>query len=268
MIEGRGLLNKLLCQNKIPRLFVDNQLVIASCQLPDGQDDIERSLGLIIEYTKKAQDHGAEIVCFPECFLQGYVVDHRARERAIDLSSELFIGILAQLAHVDPILVIGFIELRGDNLYNSAFVVKNGEVLGNYRKTNLIGQEKDTFEPGHDVPIFKVGGMMFGINICYDLNFPDCAAAVADQGAKLLVCPCNNMLSRKNAEKWKHKHNEIRSKRSIETGLWLLSSDVTGKTESRISYGPTALINRDGVVVSQVPLLESGLLVQEIDVGV
>ena len=247
---------------------MDDQVVIASCQLPDVHDDIDRSVGLIIEYAKQAQNRGAKLVCFPECFLQGYVVDHRTRERAVDLSSDIFVSILAQLAHVDPVLVIGIIELRGDDLFNSAIVVKKGELLGTYRKTNLIGQEKDTFEPGLEFPIFQVEDMKFGINICYDLNFSACAAAVADQGAELLVCPCNNMLRRKIAEKWKHKHNEIRSKRSAETGLWLLSSDVTGKTDSHISYGPTVLIDQDGIVVGQVPLLESGLLVWGIGANV
>ena len=244
------------------------QVVIASCQLPDVHENIERSVGLIIVYAKQAHDRGAKLVCYPECFLQGYVVDYRARERAIDLSSDAFSEILAQLAHIDPVLVIGLIELEDDVLYNSAVVIEKGVLLGTYRKANVIGQENATFQPGHKFPVFQIGDMKFGINICYDLSFPACAAAVADQGANLLVCPCNNMLPHKIAEEWKHKHNEIRSKRSKETGLWLLSSDVTGETGSHISYGPTALIDRSGVVVNQIPLLESGLLVQGIDVYV
>jgi len=38
-------------------------------------------------------------------------------------------------------------------------------------------------------PIFEVAGLSFGINICYDTIFTEAAAAVADRGGKLIVCP-------------------------------------------------------------------------------
>ena len=79
-----------------------------------------------------------------------------------------------------------------------------------------------------------------------------------------MVCPCYNMLSYGNAEKWKFKHNAIRAERTVETGLWLISADVTGERDGQISYGPTALIDPHGSVVTQVPLLEEGMIVQEI----
>ncbi|HAH44739.1 MAG TPA: carbon-nitrogen hydrolase family protein, partial [Planctomycetaceae bacterium] len=41
-------------------------------------------------------------------------------------------------------------------------------------------------------------------------------------------------------------------------------ADVTGKRDGQIAYGPTALIDPEGTVVAQVPLMEEGLLVQEI----
>jgi 5-aminopentanamidase len=67
-----------------------------------------------------------------------------------------------------------------------------------------------------------------------------------------------------NAEKWKDKHNECWAQRAIESGLWIMSADVTGEREGRISYGPTALISPQGEVLSQVPLLQEGMIVQEI----
>lgn len=57
---------------------------------------------------------------------------------------------------------------------------------------------------------------------------------------------------------------EIRCERARETGLWLLSSDVTGERGERISYGPTALIDPDGVVTEQLPLLAPGVLLVDV----
>lgn len=243
---------------------MNRSIIIAACQLADIQDDLDQSLTKIIESAMRAADQGAQLVCFPECYLQGYTTDERqARQRAIDVSSDLFTEILKRLAEVPPLLVIGMIEKEGDKLYITAVVVKQGELLGCYRKVKLAPFES-VFESGEQVPIFEVEGLRFGINICYDTNFSECAAAIANQGAHLMVCPCYNMLSYGNAEKWKPKHNTIRAERTVETGLWLISADVTGEREGQISYGPTALIDSQGTIVTQVPLLEEGMIVHEI----
>ncbi len=245
-----------------------NKVVIASCQLPDVHEDIEQSLNLIINYANEAETQGAKLVCYPECYLQGHIVNRRTRELALDISSNAFKGILYRLAEIRSVLVIGLIEIEGQKIYNTAAVVKQGQLLGTYRKVNLCGEENGIFEPGSEFPVFETDGLKFGINICFDLNFPESTKTVSNQNVDLLVCPCNNMMHRENALKWKFKHNEIRAERSIEAGIWLISSDVTGERDNCISYGPTALINRKGVVVAQLPLLEQGLLVHEIEPNV
>ncbi|MFH1300232.1 MAG: carbon-nitrogen hydrolase family protein [Planctomycetota bacterium] len=240
------------------------QFTVAACQLFDVQDDLEQSLETIIDFATRASERGAMLVCFPECYLQGYVVEERqARRRAIDLASVQFAEILKMLRPVQPTLVIGMIEMAGESLHITAVVVKRGKLLGHHRKNRLAPGER-LFAPGVETPLFEVDGLRFGINICYELNLPECAAAVASQGASLVVCPCYNMLHPENAETWKEKHNAIRAERTRESGLWLLSSDVTGERDGQISYGPTAAIDPGGVVVSQVPLMQEGLLVQEI----
>ncbi len=75
------------------------------------------------------------------------------------------------------------------------------------------------------------------------------------------------MMRRETAEKWKYKHNEGRAERAKEGKLWLLSSDVTGEQKGRISYGPTALINKNGSVVKQLPLMQEGLLVHTLELS-
>ncbi len=64
---------------------MNQQITIAACQLVDIQDDLDQSLTKIIETATHAAENGAQLVCFPECYLQGYTVDERqAREPAID----------------------------------------------------------------------------------------------------------------------------------------------------------------------------------------
>jgi predicted amidohydrolase len=199
--------------------------------------------------------------------LQGYFVTKKHLERyAIDFGSPDFDVILRRLAHIRPTLVFGVIERLGAELYNSVAIVDKGKLIGTYRKTYLVPGEA-LFKAGDSYPVFDHRGVKYGVNICYDTNFPNAAAPLAKQGARVLLVSAQNMMKRESAEKWKRRHNEIRADRVKETGMWLVSADVTGeRDESHIGYGPTAVINPAGEVVAQVPLMETGMVIAEIEV--
>jgi predicted amidohydrolase len=211
-----------------------------------------------------AEAEGAALLCFPEGFLQGYLTEESpARRSALDLGSPKFEAVLSRLPKTGPMIVMGLIEAENGRLFNTAVAVNHGVVAGRYRKTHLLAGER-IFDPGEDCPIFEVASLRFGINICYDTSFPEAAQKVADRGASLILCPANNMLRRSTAEKLKDQHNAVRAERCRETGLWLVSADVTGERDGHVSWGPTAVLNPDGEVVAQLPLEKVGLLVFDI----
>jgi predicted amidohydrolase len=196
--------------------------------------------------------------------LQGYLTDPvLARRHAIDLASEQFSAVLAALRDLNPTVVFGLIETDGKDLFNTAVVVRGGRLHGRYRKNRILLAER-VFGIGEEWPVFEAGDLRFGINICADTGVPEPAAAVAAMGARLVVCPANNMLPRATAEAWRDRHNEIRARRARENGIWLISSDVTGERDDRVSYGPTAVIDPAGHVVAQLPLTQVGVLCAEI----
>lgn len=237
---------------------------VAACQVPDVREDRDAALRWMQVHAQQASADGARLVCFPECFLQGYLTEERqARRQAIDLGSSDFDAVLEQLGSVGPTLVFGLIEINAGTLFNTAVVVEGGRLMGRYRKSHLLSGEQ-FFQAGTSWPVFHAGGLAFGINICADTGIPEPAAAVASRGAKLIVCPANNMMKREAALKWKHRHNVIRAQRARENGVWLLSADVTGERDDRIALGPTAVIDPAGNVIAQVPLSEIGMVVTEI----
>jgi len=172
---------------------------------------------------------------------------------ALDLASPAFEAVLNRLPKTGPMIVMGLIEAEEGRLFNTAIVVDHSTVIGRYRKAHLLGGEQ-IFDAGSESHVFEIGGLRFGINICYDTNFPEAARKIADLGASLIVCPVNNMLRRKTAEALKDSHNSVRGERCRETGLWLVSADVTGERDGSISWGPTSVLNPVGKVVAQLPL--------------
>lgn len=234
---------------------------IAAAQTPEFIEDIDAALAYARATIDEARAHGADLLCFPEGYLQGYLTSEApARRQALDLASAEFLTVLGRLPPSGPTVVMGLIERDAGRVFNTAVVVRGGRLLGRYRKMHLLGGER-VFTPGDGRPAFEAAGLKFGINICYDGNFPEAARRAVDGGARLIVCPANNMMPRPIAEKWKEEHNRIRGARCRETGLLHLSADVTGERDGRIAWGPTAVLDPTGAVAAQLPLGEPGLLV-------
>lgn len=234
---------------------------IAASQAPEFVGDVAGALAFLNAVSDDAKAQGVALLVFPEGFLQGYIVQEKqAREVAIDLGSLQFQELLTAFPVSGPMLVVGLITMTDGCLFNTAVVVKDQRLIGSYQKRHLLPREA-AFVAGRDLPIFDVQGLKFCINICYDTNFPTFEAQDCRIGAGLILCCANNMLQRETAEKYKQQHNLARGERCKETGLWLVSSDVTGVRDGCLALGPTAVLNPDGDVVAQLPLGQTGLLV-------
>jgi len=244
---------------------VRQTLRIGACQTPELLADVPAAVDLVESFAAEADAADLDLLLFPECFLQGYLVTRDYLDRnAFELDSAAVGAILARLAPIRQTLVLGLIERQHGRFFNSAAVIAQGEVVGVYRKTHLTDGES-TFTPGSAYPTFERNGVRFGINICYDSQFPAAARAVAAQGGQVLLVPAQNMMRRASAEKWKPLHNSIRAERVRETGMWLISADVTGqRDDDRIGYGPTSVIDPQARVIAQVPTLTVGMVTAEI----
>jgi predicted amidohydrolase len=239
---------------------------VGACQTPEILGDPDTALDCIEQFAARGADRGVDLLLFPECFLQGYLTDERHVSRyALELDSPRFAAVLRRLAPVQPILVFGVIEADSAHFFNTAVVVDRGRLVGRYRKTRLMPGET-VFTAGEDYPTLVVHGLRYGINICSDTQFPEPAARVAAQGATLLLVAAQNMMRRPAATRFKDLHHSMRAERARETGMWLVSADVTGTGGDRIAYGPTSVLSPQGDVIAQVPLQTTGIVVADIPV--
>ncbi len=134
---------------------------VAACQVPDIREDVETALGWIETFALQAEADGVALVYFPECFLQGYLLEQElARTYALSLSSPLFKTILKRFASIKPALVFGMIERERNHLFNSAVVVKEGTLLGKYLRRLLAHAAMTTiFPPAYmAVPLLEGAG--------------------------------------------------------------------------------------------------------------
>ena len=136
----------------------------------------------------------AEIAVFPELYLGAYdldSLDETARPAdCAELDADRPRG-----GRRGTAVVVGFAERGADGrLYNSvACIDRDGSPAGVYRKTQLFARERDVFEPGRELRVISLAGVAVAPLICFDVEFPELARALAVSGAELLVTASANM---------------------------------------------------------------------------
>jgi predicted amidohydrolase len=162
--------------------------------------DREANMRACEELTAEAAARGAQLVCTPEGFLEGYVVQEEGltRERYAEMAETLpdgpYILRLRDLARRHSVhICAGFVEREGDALHNSAALIgPDGEIIGRYRKTHLMGSEPLN-TPGEEFPVFDTALGRIGMMICFDRQPPEVARILAVKGARLILNPSAGM---------------------------------------------------------------------------
>lgn len=231
---------------------------VAAFQKRHSEQHLQQRIQVILRDFERCDAEGVDIVCFPECYLTGYYLGLEAITRhAVSPQGPEFREFLKVCSSFKTTVIIGFIEKTSDGFFNAAAVISRGKLLGCYRKTH---PNEKHFLPGKDFPIFQQHGATFGINICNDANYPDAAFALSKQGASIIFFPLNNMLPKDIASKWRDKSPENLCLRARETKTWVVSSDVTGRSDDCLSYGCTQIVSPEGESIVSVPEQQEGFV--------
>ena len=240
---------------------------VAAYQVPlRATGSMVEVVGLIREQVARCESEGVEILCCPEGVLGG-LADYASRpaDIALDVGAGQLHALLAPLASGRVATILGFTETSGDGrLYNSAAVYHRGSVVGIYRKL-YPAINRSVYEAGHELPVFTVGGLTFGVIICLDSNYYEPARIMAARGAAALFVPTNNGLPPTKAGP--ELAAEARScdiARAIENSVYVIRADVAGRTESLVSYGSSGIVSPDGLVLQSARQLVPDLVVADI----
>ena len=160
---------------------------IALAQINPIVGDIDGNANKMISIIKKTK---AEIVVFPELAITGYSPqDLLLRHNFIDENVLALKKIISSIKN--KAAIIGFIEKINKNLYNSAAIIKNQQIIEIHRKVCLpnyaIFDEKRWFREGNRATVFELSGKTIGVSICEDIWFPEITKKQKDKGAELII---------------------------------------------------------------------------------
>ncbi|WP_348761641.1 nitrilase-related carbon-nitrogen hydrolase [uncultured Salinisphaera sp.] len=204
----------------------------------------------------------ADIMVWPELFLGGYTTTEAATTaRAIESPD---IRRLAGLARrYDTAMVVGFAEQRETTIANSALAIdRDGTLAGCYRKTQLFGAESGVYSPGDALTVVSLSGVTCGLMICFDIEFPEVARALATNGADLLISISANM------PPFAADHRLCVQARALENRRPHVYVNQIGQGETFWFTGQSAVADTTGQIVAEhVPDTEAGLVV-DVDLSV
>jgi len=225
---------------------------IALCQLPVSPDpsvNLSRVRAALLE---AAADEAA-LAVFPEATMVRFGSDLRAAAEPLD--GPFCSGLAAACAETGVPLVAGVFEpAPGGRVYNTAVAFSgSGSLVASYRKLHLfdaLGQrESDLVAPGSAPVIAELAGVPVGLEICYDIRFPELSRALAVAGAPLLTVSAAWQAGLFKEEHWV----TLLRARAIENTVWIAAAGqvpdpASPPTRAPTGVGRSMLIDPLGVV--------------------
>ena len=231
--------------------------------------DFEANLRKVVEGLERARRERVAILCFPECFLTGYEDnERRVRKNAFAIDSPRMRKVLARTRRFDTTFIVGFNELRGKDLYNTALVARRGKLLGTYSKCSAY---MPFHKQGREFPVFERDGVNFGVVICSDGGYIEPTRILALQGARLIFAPHYNYIGSRHLI---HHFQKVRADhvaRAVENCVWFVrGNQVTigrdkGLRGDGVGYGDSYIVDPHGEIVVRTQRHREDFIFADID---
>lgn len=248
-------------------------LKIGLVQMRCEKGAVEENMAGIAGHMAEAAGQGVEIIGFPEMSLTGYADPTQYPHAVIQLDGPE-LGRLLEITRSIPITaLVGLIEGRAEaKPYITHVAIREGRLLGHYRKVTIQEDEVNWFSPGETVPVFKHGDLTFGIAICADISNEQVFAACARQGASLVFELAAPGLYGEQATRnwqsgfawWEGECQDHLSRYARQYGLWIAVATQAGRTVDEDFPGGGYLFNPAGQRLYATPDWSPGVVYLEL----
>lgn len=267
-----------LVHRKMSENTKKNIVAICHMRTTNKKDDNLRQVQDIIE---KAKQQSATFVFLPECC--DFVGENR--KQTLELSEPLTgptVQAYKDLAKCNKLwlslggiheAILGTDGVKTNKIHNTHLVINDsGNIVAAYRKLHLFDvdtpefrfRESDVVTSGSNIvaPIDTPIGCL-GLQICYDVRFPEASTILRKKGAEILTYPSAFAYSTGKA------HWEILLRaRAIENQCYVIAPAQIGfHNEKRQSYGHGMIIGPWGQIVAQCKEEDNAVAVGEIDLN-
>lgn len=243
------------------------RIALANIRFPESP---EESITLAERAIAGAAEGGAEVVCFPECFVPGY----RAPGKNVPPPDAEFLArawatVAEAAARAKIAVILGTERVVNDAVLITALVInRDGTVAGFQDKVQLDPSEDTIYSPGSGRQMFQSGPLKFGIAICHEgWRYPETVRWAARRGAHVVFHPQfheaapGSFVPASYAESRNSFHEKAVLCRAAENTCYF----ATVNYASAGSPTTSAVARPDGTLLSYQPYGEDGLLFADLD---
>ena len=228
---------------------------VAICQIFCLDGDCLGNFVRIENAIREAKDAGADIACFPETAIFGWV-NPDAHKRAYQIPGEDSDKLCKLAKDYDLYLCIGLAEKEGRRLYDSAVLIDNkGNILLKHRKMNLLTElMRPPYIAGKSVDAVETEFGKIGLFICADTHDGKILKRMAALKPDLLLIPYGYAAAEDDwpghgKELEKVVVNTAKKTRAFVIGTNLVGEITNGPWKGRIYGGQSLAADRTGRIV-------------------
>jgi len=246
--------------------WVDTRrLRIGMAQLNTTVGDFAGNRQKILKAIDQAKSLGVDLVALPELAICGYPPEDllfkpqfiaenlRSLEKVVKASSGISV-------------VVGFVDAKED-IYNAAALIHDGKLVGVYHKIYLpnygVFDENRYFRAGNECPVYIIGGVGVGINICEDIWYEaGPATAQAYSGAEVIVTI--------SASPYHFGKGDLRERmiatRAMDNVAIFTHTNLVGGQDELVFDGNSVVLDEKGRLLARGKQFEEDLIVADLDV--
>jgi predicted amidohydrolase len=226
------------------------EVTVAAVQMRPVLNEMEENLVRMADYIAKiCGSQKVDIIVFPELITTGYECGVRFTDLAQRIPGAS-VNVLAQRAAEFGVYVAFGMPAKEkveSILFNSAVLIgPDGELIGDYRKVHLKGEERMTFRAGFRYPIFETKFGNIGLLLGYDLAFPESARTLALDGAELILV-CANWEKPRN-EEWR----TYVMARAFENSCFIAAANRVGEDVTYSFIGDSMIVGPRGQTLASL----------------
>ena len=154
---------------------------------------MEEMVGKVLHRMEQTLACQPDLICLPETFPFHNVERSLPMKEAAESVPGMIVNRFAEFAKEHRCYVICPLNTKdGDRFYNSAVVIdREGKVIGAYHKIHpTVDEIESGVTPGPlQPPVFQTDFGMIGIQICFDINWPEGWRALRKAGAEIIFWP-------------------------------------------------------------------------------
>jgi len=225
---------------------------IALAQLNFLVGDIQGNLEKIIQAAEHARDElSAQLIVFPELSLTGYPPEDLLWRPGLQKKINQAIEYIQH--HVHGIgLVVGYPRPQDSDLYNSACLIYNGNILATYDKACLpnysVFDEKRYFTPGQAACVVNFHGVNIGITICEDIWVGDPIERAVAQKADIIV---NLNASPFHMDKYQVRERIV-ADQAQKNSITIVYVNLIGGQDELVFDGASFVVDAQGQIIKRV----------------